>query len=83
MHKFNTALVAKGLTAYAIERQHGWERRLVEGMDPLLLGERALEPEDLAVFELYATEGSQITFCLDVLAQGPSEPAPSQTGPAM
>ena len=27
MGKFNAALVAEGLTAYAIERQNGWERR--------------------------------------------------------
>ncbi len=38
-----------------------------EEMNPLLLGERALEADNLAVFERFAVEGSQITFCLDVL----------------
>lgn len=31
MDKFNTVRVAEGLTAYAIERQHSWERHQREG----------------------------------------------------
>lgn len=36
--------------------------------NPLLQGDRPLAPDDLAVFERYAVEGRQITFCLDLLA---------------
>ncbi len=35
---------------------------------PLLQGSRALEPDDLSVFELYSSEDGCLTFCLDVLA---------------
>lgn len=34
MNKFNIPLVAEGLTAYAIERQNGWERHRPEGAPP-------------------------------------------------
>ena len=36
MNKFNIPLVAEGLTAYAIERQNGWERHRPEGAPPLV-----------------------------------------------
>lgn len=52
----------------AAMRERTEEESWSEAMNPLLRGERPLEPEDLTVFELYATEGSRITFCLDVLA---------------
>lgn len=39
-----------------------------EEMNPLLQGGRPLAPDDLAIFERYAVEGSQLTFCLDFLA---------------
>lgn len=34
MNRFNIPLVAEGLTAYAIERQNGWERHQPEGAPP-------------------------------------------------
>ena len=34
MNRFNIPLVAEGLTAYAIERQNGWERHQPEGTPP-------------------------------------------------
>lgn len=34
MNRFNIPLVAEGLTAYAIERQNGWERHQPEGTSP-------------------------------------------------
>lgn len=39
MSRFNIPLVAKGLTAYAIERQNGWERHQPEG-DPTWMEQR-------------------------------------------
>ena len=34
MNRFDIALTAEGLTAYAIERQNGWERHQPEGAPP-------------------------------------------------
>ena len=34
MNRFNIPLMAEGLTAYAIERQNGWERHQPEGTSP-------------------------------------------------
>ena len=34
MDQFDTRRVAMGLTAYATERQNGWERRRPEGAPP-------------------------------------------------
>ncbi|WP_300561058.1 hypothetical protein [uncultured Oscillibacter sp.] len=34
MNRFNIPLVAEGITAYAIERQNGWERHQPEGAPP-------------------------------------------------
>ena len=34
MNRFNIPLVAEGLTAYAIERQNGWERHQPEDAPP-------------------------------------------------
>lgn len=41
----------------------------LEKASPLLRGDRPLEPDDLAVFELYATEDRRLTFCLDLLTE--------------
>ncbi len=60
-------IVPVDLTEAVPEKAHV-EGPQAEEASPLLWGERPLEPEDLAVFELYAAGGSQITFCLDVLA---------------
>lgn len=57
MSRFNNPLVAAGLTAYAIERQNGWERRQREGtstwaeqrrfwIDAILQGMAKLEGEE-------------------------------------
>ena len=57
MSRFNNPLVAAGLTAYAIERQNGWERRQREGtstwaeqrrfwVDAILQGMARLEGEE-------------------------------------
>jgi len=61
-------MTVPGAQSAAAPEKTRTEEIQAEEVNPLLLGERPLEPDDLAIFELYASEDDCLTFCLDVLA---------------
>lgn len=76
MDKFNIHLVAEGLTTYAIERQHGFERHQPDGLplwaeqrrfwtDAILQGMARLEgdPPDPKLMEQFDLELEQSRGC--------------------
>ena len=81
MDKFNIHLVAEGLTTYAIERQHGFERHQPDGLplwaeqrrfwtDAILQGMARLEgdPPDPKLMEQFDLELEQSRSCFFVPA---------------